>query len=296
MPDFTLETPHGIISITDTGLKNDSPALLLLHGNSSSSRIFRHILNSEKLASRYRLITFDYPGHGASSNAPSPSKSYTMAGYADLAVHILEHLSIASVVVFGWSLGGHIALEMVPKLKRASERGNKIVELRGLVLTGTPPALGVEQGAKGFKIPTDPKEGEENLMAKVHWTPEQAESIARSSAPGGREELFEQWMLDDAIRTDGKARMIMFDAFVKGEGVDQVRVVEESDVLIAVINGAEEPFINLDYIDALKWRGLWRGECVRLKGLKHAPFWEDPTAFEGLLLEFMEDCGKEGER
>ncbi|KAF2626139.1 alpha/beta-hydrolase [Macroventuria anomochaeta] len=293
MPDFTLETPHGIISITDTGLKNPSPALLLLHGNSSSSRIFRHMLTSPTLCSQHRLIAFDLPGHGASSNAPHPAKSYTMSGYADLAVYILEHLSIESVVVLGWSLGGHVALEMVPVLKRASERGSRIVELKGIMLTGTPPALGAENCAKGFKIPTNPDEGEENLMGKVHWTNEQAEAIARNSAPGGHEELFEDWMLNDAIRTDGRARMMMFEAFVEGRGVDQVGVVEGEDVLIAVVNGADEPFINLDYIDELRWKKLWRGECVRLQGRKHAPFWEDIKGFEKLLLEFLKDCAAE---
>ncbi|KZM25736.1 uncharacterized protein EKO05_0006050 [Ascochyta rabiei] len=295
MPDFTLETRHGIISVTDTGLKNSSPALLLLHGNSSSSKIFRHLLASPTLTTQYRLITFDLPGHGASSNAASPEATYTMAGYADLAVHILEHLCVESIVILGWSLGGHIALEMVPLLKTASERESRIVHLSGLMLIGAPPALGAEQCTQGFKVPTNPDEGQENLMAKVLWTEEQAETIARSSAPGGKSELFEDWMRKDAIRTDGRARMMMFKAFVEGRGVNQVQVVEGEDVLTAVINGAEEPFINLDYIDGLNWKKLWRGECVRLEGKKHAPFWEDPKGFEALLLEFLGDCGSESE-
>jgi pimeloyl-ACP methyl ester carboxylesterase len=293
MPDFTLDTPHGIISITDTGLKNDRPALLLLHGNSSSSKIFRHIFSSPTLSSQYRLITFDLPGHGASSNAVHPEKSYTMAGYADLAVHILEHLTVETAVVLGWSLGGHIALDMVPLLKTASERGSRIVELKGLMLIGTPPALGAEQCARGFKIPINPKEDEENLMAKVHWTPEQAETIARNSAPGGHENFFEEWMLRDAMRTDGRARMIMFNSVLEGRGVDQVGVVEKENVRIAVVNGADEPFINLDYLDGLKWRNLWRGQCIRLEGRKHAPFWEDPEDFETLLIDFLGDCSTE---
>lgn len=99
MPGFTLDTPHGLISITDTGLKNDAPALLLLHGNSSSSKIFRHMLDSPTLTSQYRVISFDYPSHGASSNALNPEHDYTQRGYAELAVHILKHLRIESVVV-----------------------------------------------------------------------------------------------------------------------------------------------------------------------------------------------------
>ena len=220
-----------------------------------------------------------------------------MAAYAELAVSILEHLSVDTIVVLGWSLGGHIALEMVPLLKTASERGSKIVELKGLMLVGTPPALGAVQCEEGFKIATDPdkNKGEENYMAKVHWTEQEAKTIAMNSAAGGREDLFEEWMLRDAIRTDGLARMIMFGALREGRGVDQVEVVESEDVLIAVVNGAEEHFIDLDYIDGLKWRKLWRGQCIRLEGKKHAPFWEDPVGFERLLLEFIGDCkGRSG--
>lgn len=292
MPDFTLDTPHGVIHVTDTGLKTAYPALLLLHGNSSSSKIFRHMFSSPNLLSHHRLIAFDLPGHGASSNAPSPEHSYTMPGYANLAVHILSHLDVRSVVVLGWSLGGHVALEMVPLLSEAAAGGTD-VELRGIVLTGTPPASGAEQCRRGFKMNTDSDHAEENPMAKVNWTGEQAEQIARSSAPGGREDLFERWMLDDALRTDGRARMLMFDAFLRGRGVDQVGVVARSDVPIAVINGTDEPFVDLDYIDGLLWGRLWRRECVRMQGLKHTPFWEDPAGFEKLLLEFLKDCDKE---
>lgn len=293
MPDFTLETPHGIISITDTGLKNDRPALLLLHGNSSSSKVFRHMLSSPTLTQSYRIITFDLPGHGASSNAAHAEHDYTKRGFAELAVHILEHLSIESVVVLGWSLGGHIALETIPLLKCASERGSRIVALKGLMLIGTPPASGAEQAAKCFKVIAE--SDSENLMAKTYWSDEEAEGVARFVAAGGRPELYEEWMLKDAIRSDGRARLIIFSALLEGRGVDQAKLVEDEDVLIAVVNGAEDPYINLDYLDALKWKKLWRGECLRLEGKKHAPFWEDPEGFEALLVEFLADCNGEVE-
>ena len=292
MPGFTLDTPHGLISITDTGLKNDAPALLLLHGNSSSSKIFRHMLDSPTLTSQYRVIAFDYPSHGASSNALNPEHDYTQRGYAELAVHILKHLRIDSVVAMGWSLGGHVALEMVPLLKQGGSESE--VKLKGLVLTGTPPASGWEQCRKGFKIPLgDEEKGEENLMAKVHWTEEQAEQIVRMSATGGKGELFEDWMVTDALRVDGRARMVMFNAMMKGEGCDQVGIVETEDVPVAVINGADEPFIDLDYIDGLQWKNLWRQKCIRMPGLKHTPFWEDPEAYEEFLGAFLRDCGRD---
>jgi pimeloyl-ACP methyl ester carboxylesterase len=285
MPGFTLESDHGLISINDTALKNSSPTLFLIHGNSSSSKTFRHIFESENINTRWRLVSFDLPGHGASSNTPDPEKSYWQGGYADLAVHILQHLNITSVVILGWSLGGHIGIELVSLIKSTP------IELKGLMIVGTPPVLGKEQIAHGFKLPDNGS----MLAGKKNWTNEETESFARNSVAAGKEECFEEWMLQDATRTDGRARMIMWNCFVGTDdhgpmGVDQRKVVEETDVLIAVINGAEEQFVDLDYLDRIKWKKLWRNECMRLKGLKHAPFWEDPKAFEPLLIAFLQDC------
>ena len=290
MPSFTLETAHGLISITDTALKNDKPALLLLHGNSSSSKLFRHILESPTLSATYRIVTFDLPGHGCSSNAPDQEKSYWQRGYANLAVHILRHLNISSVVIMGWSLGGHVGIEMVPLLAPLPK-----IELKGLMIVGTPPALGKAQISQAFKLADD---GGLGLAGKKNWTDAETEEVARHGAAAGKENLFEPWMLDDAKRTDGRARMVMANSFLGTEdeepvGVDQRKLVEETDVLIAVVNGAEEQFVNLDYLDGISWRRLWKGKCVRLEGLQHAPFWEDPAGFEKVLLEFLGDCAKE---
>ena len=100
----------------------------------------------------------------------------------------------------------------------------------------------------------------------------------------------------------------MIGAFVGGEGVDQRAVVEgryqsasagavavgESEgggVVVAVVNGAEEPFVDLDYLDQIKWARLWEGKCHRLPGLEHAPFWEDPDTFNPILERFLASVG-----
>ena len=165
------------------------------------------------------------------------------------------------------------------------------IELRGLMLVGAPPALGREQVGQAFKF----EDGGLGLGGQASWSEEQAEGFARKIAAGGREEYFEKFMLEDAMRADGRARMVLQNSLLGTEGrgpvgVDQRRVVEETDVLVAVVNGAEEQFVNLDYLDGIRWKRLWKGECIRLEGLRHAPFWEDPERFEALLVEFLKDC------
>ncbi|KAH8725055.1 Alpha/Beta hydrolase protein [Phaeosphaeriaceae sp. PMI808] len=293
MPGFTLDTDHGLISIIDTAPNLDTPTLLLLHGNSSSSKIFRHIIGSPVITKRWRVLSFCLPGHGSSSKAPTPAKTYHMRGYAELSLHILQHLNIENVIVFGWSLGGHIGIELLDLLKAPSSFTNsKRINLKGLMITGTPPALGKEQIREGFTISETSDLG---FAGWKDWTDEEAMAYSKSSATADVPDLWEPWMYEDAKNTDGRARMIMARNFTgSGEegpvGVDQRKLVETEDVLIAVVNGASEPFVSLDYLDGIKWKRLWKGKCIRLPGLHHTPFWEDPSGFEKILVEFATDA------
>ncbi|OCK81553.1 alpha/beta-hydrolase [Lepidopterella palustris CBS 459.81] len=275
MSTLNLPTSHGLIHITDAGaLSAPSPALLLIHGNSSCSRIFTPIISNPNIANHYRIITFDLPGHGSSSDAPDPPKTYTMHGYADLAVEVLAHLSISKVVVLGWSLGGHIGISMIPLLPTGV--------IKGVMIVGTPPALGKEQTSAGFKD----KDAHMGLAAQETFSAQNIVDFSRGAGPP-----FEDWMEHAVARTDGRARRIMWEAFAGGEGVDQRKVVEEEEgVCIAVVNGGAEPFVELDYLDDIKWKRLWGGKCVRLEGLGHAPFWEKPEVFAPVLESFLKDC------
>lgn len=295
MPSFLLRTSNGLISIYDSSPKNDNPTLLLLHGNASSSKQFRHIIDSPTINKGWRIVTFDLPGHGCSSNAPDVKTTYCHRGYADLAIRVLQHLNVESVVIVGWSLGGHIAIEMLPCLAHNDpsmvEEAPRI-SVKGLMLIGIPPARGTEQMRHAFKVPANGL----TFAGNRNWVDLEAELYLRRSLAAGKEECYEKWMLQDAKRTDGRATVFIAHAATGTKdslpkGCDQKRVVEATDVLIAVVNGMEDQFVNLDYIDEeVKWKMLWRGECLGLSGLGHAPFWEDAEGFEKVLEEFLDDC------
>lgn len=100
----------------------------------------------------------------------------------------------------------------------------------------------------------------------------------------------EPWIADTVRRTDGRARKEMFTAFRKGEGVDQRETLEkEKRVLVAVVNGSDDSFVDLDYCDSVQYGNLWKGKCVRLDGLGHGPFWEKWEVFEPVLRDFVDD-------
>ena len=118
-----LSTRRADISIRQT--MGTKLPILLLHGGRSCKDIFDRQLASH-LGAQHRMIAIDWPGHGASSDAFNPARTYCLDGLADLAVEVLEALDIDVAVVVGASLGAWVGLQMIEGFPG----------LAGLALTG----------------------------------------------------------------------------------------------------------------------------------------------------------------
>lgn len=63
---------------------------------------------------RVRLVTFDRPGYGSSSPL-ADGETPTVAGFADDAAAVIDHLALGPVSVVGWSAGGVVALALAER-------------------------------------------------------------------------------------------------------------------------------------------------------------------------------------
>ena len=267
---FDIDTSHGRIALVDSG--TPGAAVLLIHGNSACKEIFARQFDS-RLTTRFRLIAIDLPGHGASSDAIDPERTYNIPGYADVALEILRALQIGHLAVFGWSLGGHVGIELLA-------RNDADMEIAGLVITGTPPiGHNAADSAAGF-LPSPHM----NLTGEAHFSDAEIEDYARSSA--GTDAPF----LAAAVRrTDGRARRLMIAAAAAGRGADQRHVVMTNATPIAVITGADEPFVSSAYLTTFPYHNLWDRRVFLIPDTGHAPFWERPELFNPLLERFLTD-------
>ena len=85
------------------------PPLVLLHGGGSTlDTTFGRVL--PLLANSRRVIAFDQQGHGRTADIPD--RPFTFEQSADDAAALLEHLKIEQADLFGFSNGGHIALQV----------------------------------------------------------------------------------------------------------------------------------------------------------------------------------------
>jgi pimeloyl-ACP methyl ester carboxylesterase len=73
---------------------------------------------------------------------------------------------------------------------------------------------------------------------------------------------------------------------------DGVETVAQLTVPLAIVHGAEDQLVNVDYIRSLKMPTLWRDEVQVIEGAGHSPHWERPERFNALLADFVADVAQ----
>ena len=272
-PSRVLSIGSERISVHDSG--GSGPAVVLVHGNSSSSRVWEPLLTGE-LGRKYRLIAPDLPGHGQSSDAEQMVRStvYSIPGYADVVRAVAGQMGVENAVFVGWSLGGHAVLEAAASLPQAA----------GFMVFGTPPLPfppTADFGGAFLKL---------GLGFAKDWSEDDARVwVADYMAPGVAAADF---MLQDARRTDGHARASLAAGIGTVGYADELNIIATIGRPLAIVQGAHEQIVNAAYLDGLAPTipTLWRGKVQVVEGAGHAVQWENPAQFGALLDAFVADC------
>lgn len=264
---YNVLTSYARIAISDTG--GSSPPVLFIHGNSLHKETFERQFNG---FSGRRLIALDLPGHGASSDAVDPRRAYSLQGYADCICEVLVKLGIPELIVVGWSLGGHVALEI----------SDMYPGLLGLMALGSPPFERMDNGVNsGFR--PNPKlalAGVRDLSETE--IAEFVSLIGDFDAPHDHPE----WCAAVA-RTDGLAREHLFESLSAQPPRRQRDLAERCPVPLAMVNGSTDPFVDTAYVAGLDYRNLWSEQTHILDGYGHAPHIHAADAFNKILERFL---------
>lgn len=269
--DFVVDGHHGAIAVRET--RGRGLPLVLVHGNSSSKDAFRHQM-SDALGATYRMLAVDLPGHGNSDDASDPEESYSLSALADAIVDTTERLGVERFALLGWSLGGHVALEIA-----ASTPG-----VVGVMLVGTPPIGGdVAEILAAFK--PGPMAA---LGGRPTLTTDETADFAEACGVDRYPEL-----MAALRRSDGRARAQVFTDALTGRSTDQRSIVSSLAVPLAVVNGANDKIVNLDYFGSLAFSSLWEERFHRLPYAGHAPFLDVPELFNATLARFLRHLERE---
>lgn len=267
MKSHSIQTPYGKIAYWESS--GSGPTIVFIHGNSASKEAFEKQFSA--LGDKYHLIAVDLPGHGQSDNAIDPEQTYTLPGYADAILSALNSMQIEGAVICGWSLGGHVAIEILSKRPDLA---------KGLLLTGTPPT---ELSFEGFKEGTKPIEGVMQLMGKdTNFTQDEARLFLEM---GGMNPDESSYLVLSTMRADGRARNRLFFSAVAGIGVNEKEFIQNTTAPLAFILGQKDQGINNDYIKSLNYKNLYG--MTELPG-GHSCFWENSDEFNKALQQFVD--------
>jgi pimeloyl-ACP methyl ester carboxylesterase len=186
---------------------------------------------------------------------------------------VLDALGIDEAHFVGWSLGGHVALEMAPDLRSP----------RGFVIFGTPPLSPRAAMSEAFL----PNPAMRVTFQKRVDNTEASNYVAAFFRPGFAD--IPPFFLDDVLRTDGRARSNLGASFITGAARDEGAVVRDLKVPLAVLHGDEEQLVNGRYFGSVAMPTLWREAVQMIPDAGHTPQWETPQVFDALIEAFVEE-------
>ena len=108
----TVKVRHLDIFYREAGPK-DAPAVLLLHGFPTSSRMFRNLI--PVLADRYHVVAPDYPGFGHSSMPRRDQFAYTFDNLAAVVEEFITKLGLSKYALYVQDYGAPVGYRLASR-------------------------------------------------------------------------------------------------------------------------------------------------------------------------------------
>ena len=266
MRDEICELDGSRVRIIDSG--GPRPAIVFCHGNSSSSAAFELLF--PRLLPHARILAFDFYGHGKSPPARGAA-DYSVRSYAKLLSAVVQARNLESYCIVGHSLGGHAALEALPRLGRGLSK----------LITLSAPPINRETMGEAFADPTDGLIFKGALSDAEAWTLADAFTPRASVDPSVYEKVVET-----VVGTAPEARSGIGQAIFAGQFEDELPLWRQRSCPVVFVHGGNDRFISAAYYERLISQGPPPSTVRVLQGIGHCPHLEAPELVADLLLDY----------
>ncbi|KAF9263050.1 alpha/beta-hydrolase [Marasmius fiardii PR-910] len=255
------------------------PAIVYIHGNSTSCGVWDHQFFDEKLGKQFYQVRFDLRGHGLSEtpkeDAEAPFDNEKQA--SDVAA-VLKEFSVTKPILVGWSYGALIPADYISVHGHENVRG--IIVADGL--TGPPPDVHKFFSHGPFPGFTD--NGDATKMHKAYST------FVRTLT---HQPLSREWTLrlkgmltecDTSTRTWIFKRKKDWGPYMTGAAKNVPKLV---------VFGNQDGMNSLEFVDYIKtkWEpSLFTAKYIDQAG--HASFLEKPAEFNEIIFEWAKSITK----
>lgn len=257
------------LHVVETGNPKGRP-ILFIHGMSQSWGSWTRQLDSD-LASDYRLVAMDMRGHGQSDK---PRDAYADSKlWADDVNAVIKTLSLDHPILSGWSYGPLVILDYIRHYGENDIGGIHFVS--GLNQLGTEATMSVLTPEFLALVPGF-------FSADVEEAARSLESLLRMC-------MVEEPSAEDIYPMLGASMMVP--PWVRQALLS--RAFDNNDVMpnirkpVMITHGAKDVIVRPAVVDQHK-AGMPHARVDIIENAGHAPFWENPKAFNRSLREFAE--------
>ncbi len=251
--------------------EGNGETFVFIHANSIGAASFYKQMMSEE-GKKYKFISIDMPGHGASDFSLQAREIYTINSIAKLMADTINELDIEKCILVGHSLGSHVALRMIDK-------SNKI---KGLILANMSPIKNYSNLSDSYIV-----DDVFNIFFKPILNEYDSSKLAQVFVKN--DDLADISFVDNIKNTDPNFRFVLGESF-KYDKTNDFDLIDKINIPTAIIFGEKDRIINLD---TLKSSGieekLWRNKIQIISDTGHSPMWENPRMFNYILGEFSKD-------
>ncbi|KAI0070033.1 alpha/beta-hydrolase [Panus rudis PR-1116 ss-1] len=270
-----LQSKDGTRIWADASGDPSKPHVVFIHGFACTALAFEKQFSDPNLLNNLYMVRYELRGH-ARSDQPSNAEAYESIRYAEDFRTVCEAFNLKKPFIFGWSYGGLIPADVIDAYGADDIAG--IVYAGGAALTLELHAQYVHPGmASLIPVMLDP-------------SPDSLPNAARLFAESCVENPEETLPFDTKIKWMGGALMqtptARAHAFARKQ--NPKRWEEEiKNIPVLIIQGELDRHAQTDMLISVAQKWIPKLNAVVLKGIGHAPVYENAVETNRLLLEFV---------